>query len=58
MGQLRLWIEPCEGQNQTLPLPAHWDELDEEEKRAWAEDRLRQFVNSNLKSGYLVLNKV
>lgn len=58
MGQIRLWVEPCEGQQRTLPLPEHWEELDEDEKRGWAKARLEEFVTGNVKFGFLVLNDV
>jgi hypothetical protein len=35
MGQVRLTVEANEAAEEIVPLPKHWDELDEDEKHAW-----------------------
>lgn len=54
MGQIRLFVGACADVQQIEPLPEHWDELDNDEKKEWAESRLAEFGSNYVTIGYKI----
>lgn len=54
MGQIRLYVRGSETFETTLDLPQHWDELDDDEKKAWAEEKLAEFSRKQINVGYQI----
>lgn len=54
MGQIRLYVRGSETFEKTLELPPHWDELDDDEKKEWAEQRLAEFGSTKINLGYQI----